>query len=57
MHYYIVEKKNPLAVHAICHSRERAEHWIKELAPIYCARGYFMDKTLKPNSFKARLIP
>jgi hypothetical protein len=57
MQYYIVEKKNPLAVHAICHSRERAEHWIKELAPVYCARGYFMDKTLTPNSFKARLIP
>lgn len=47
----IVEKKNPLAVHALCHSRESAERWIAVNAPMYCARGYFVDKTLTPDSF------
>lgn len=49
--FKVVEKKNPCAVHVICPSREWAECWIKEKAPIYCAKGYFMDKTLTPNSF------
>jgi bifunctional pyridoxal-dependent enzyme with beta-cystathionase and maltose regulon repressor activities len=53
--YHVIEKKNPLAVHAICHSFERAEYWIKELAPSYCANGFFIDKTLKPNSFKIKI--
>lgn len=47
----VVEKKNPLAVHAICETRESAQRWIDEKAPIYCARGYFVDKTLTPESF------
>lgn len=47
----VVEKKNPLAVHAICETRESAQRWIDEKAPIYCARGYFDDKTLTPESF------
>lgn len=49
--YYVVEKKNPLAVHCIADTRERAEHWINNNAPLYCARGYFMNKTLTPESF------
>jgi hypothetical protein len=49
--FKIVEKKNPLAVHAHCSCKEGAERWIKEKAPIYCANGYFMDKTLTPDSF------
>ena len=49
--YYIIEKNNPLAVHAICSSLERAQHWLDFNAPIYCECGYFMDKTLTPNSF------
>ena len=48
----IVEKKNPLAVHALCHSRESAQQWVAVNAPLYCARGYFVDKTLTPDSFK-----
>jgi hypothetical protein len=52
MQYVIVEKRNPLAVHAICDTLERAEHWIKTLAPTCCARGYFMDKTLTPDCFE-----
>ena len=49
--YYVVEKKNPLAVHCIADTRERAEHWINNNAPLYCARGYFMNKALTPESF------
>lgn len=52
--FYVIEKKNRLAIHAICHSLERAENWIKLNAPLYCAKGYFMDKRLKPNSFTIR---
>lgn len=48
----IVEAKNPLAVHAHCHSLTGAKHWIEVLAPDYCARGLFMDKTLTPESFR-----
>jgi hypothetical protein len=50
--YKVIEKKNRLAVHAICSSKESAERWIKVLAPEYVAKGYFMDKTLTKNSFK-----
>ena len=49
--YKVIEKINPLAVHCICDTLERAEHWIRVLAPDYCARKLFMDKTLTPNSF------
>ena len=49
--FKIIEKANPLAVHVHCHSYESAEHWIKVKAPEYCSKGYFMDKTLTPDSF------
>ena len=49
--YQIIEKNNPLAVHAICDTLERAQHWIQANAPLYYFKGYFMDKTLTPNSF------
>ena len=49
--FKVVEKKNHYAVHVVCPSRDAAEWWINVEAPIYCARGYFMDKTLTPNSF------
>ena len=51
MQFKIVEKKNPLAVHAICCTRERAERWIAVNAVEYCRKGYFMDKTLTPDDF------
>lgn len=51
MTYHVVEKKNPLALHAICDSKENAEHWIAVNAVNYCKLGYFMDKTLTPDSF------
>lgn len=49
--YKVIEKKNPLAVHCLCDTLERAQYWINTLAPRYCQKGYFMDKTLTPNSF------
>ena len=49
--FKVVERNNPLAVHAHCSCIEVAEQWIKDKAPIYCAKGYFMDKTLTPDSF------
>jgi hypothetical protein len=49
--FKIVETQNPLAVHCICDTLERARHWIDTLAPFYVARGYFMNKTLPPDSF------
>jgi len=49
--FKIVEKQNPLAVHCLCDTIERAQHWIYTLAPIYVARGYFTDKTLTVDSF------
>lgn len=50
--YAVVEKNNHLAVHALCHSMEAARRWIEVSAPTYCARGFFMDKTLTPESFE-----
>lgn len=50
--FKIVEKKNHLAVHAHCDTRESAQRWIDVNAPLYCSKGYFMDKTLTPDSFE-----
>ena len=49
--YKIVEKNNPLAVHAHCETLDSAKRWLAVNAPLYCAKGYFMDKTLTPDSF------
>jgi len=54
--YKVVEKSNPLAVHGYFHSLERAERWIKVLAPEYCSKGFFMDKTLTPDSFTIKEV-
>tara|TARA_R110000868_G_scaffold82690_2_gene233392 strand:- start:1688 stop:1852 length:165 start_codon:yes stop_codon:yes gene_type:complete len=51
MKYKIVEKSNHLAVHAIFCSLDNAKRWITVNAVEYCAKGYFMDKTLTPDSF------
>jgi hypothetical protein len=55
--YRIVEKKNHLAVHAICGSKESAQRWLDVTAFDYCARGYFMDKSLTPDSFEIQVRP
>lgn len=52
--YVIVEKKNPLAVHAICDSMQSAQRWLTVNAPEYVAKGYFMDKTLTTDSFEVK---
>jgi hypothetical protein len=50
--YKITEINNPLAVHGLFDSLQRAERHIKEVIPVYVNRGYFMDKTLTKDSFK-----
>jgi hypothetical protein len=51
MDYIVYEKANPKAIHAICSSEESAQKWIAEIAPVYCSKGYFDDKSLTPESF------
>jgi hypothetical protein len=51
MLYKIIEKANPLAVHALCHTKEGAERWITVLAPEYCKCRLFANKNLTPQSF------
>lgn len=52
MEYAIVEKANKLALHSLHYSRESAEKHLRDNVPVYCARGYYMDKTLTPESFE-----
>lgn len=52
MKYKAIEKKDKFAIHAICESKESAQRWININAVEYCAKGYFMDKTLTPDSFE-----
>jgi hypothetical protein len=47
----LVEKKNRNAVHGVFSNRKYAERHLREEIPLYCARGYFTDKTLTPDSF------
>ena len=47
----IVEKDNHNAVHGLFDSVERAERHLTQVIPEYCKLGYFMDKTLTPDSF------
>ena len=49
--YNLIEKKYPLHLHGIFDSLERAERHLKELIPVYVAKSYFMDKTLRPEDF------
>lgn len=49
--YRIVERNNPLHLHAICGDLEGARYWINTIAPLYCEKGFFMDKTLTHKSF------
>lgn len=51
MNWNIVEKKNPLALHWVFDSKARAEEFLRDTIPLYCARGYYMDKTLTAESF------
>ena len=51
MEYAIAEKANNLAVHGVFDSRDRAEAFLAGAIPLYVARGYFLDKTLRADSF------
>jgi hypothetical protein len=51
MKYYIVEKDNPIVIHGIFDTLENAQRHLKMNIPFYCRRGFFMDKTLTPESF------
>lgn len=53
MSYAIVLKKDHNAVFALCDSKSGAEVYLSQTLPVYCARGYWMDKTLKPSDFEA----
>jgi hypothetical protein len=50
--FKLIEKNNPLVVHGRFDSLDRAERHLRENIPVYCARGYFTDKTLTPDSFQ-----
>ncbi len=52
----IYEKKNRNALHGIFMSMESAERHLHKTIPDYCARGFFMDKTLTPESFEVRAL-
>jgi hypothetical protein len=56
MKYHLVEKNNPLALHAISDRREALEKHIKSVLPGYIAKGYFMDKTLTVDSFTIKEV-
>jgi len=48
----LVEKRNHLAVHGLFDSMASATRHLAETIPVYVARGYFMDKSLKPDDFE-----
>ena len=48
----MIEKANPLAVHALFMSREQGEQFLRDTVPLYCARGFYSDKSLVPKSFE-----
>jgi hypothetical protein len=50
----LVERSNPLAVHGLFMSPERAAQFLKDTVPDYCRRGLYTDKTLTPESFTVR---
>lgn len=52
MEYAIVEKENHNAVHGIFDSPRRAEAFLRETILVYVALGYYMDKTLRADSFE-----
>lgn len=54
MTYRMVEKKNPLAVHGIFETLERAENHLKNNVPEYCRHGFYMDQTLTPDDFEIK---
>jgi hypothetical protein len=54
MNFALTEKNNPLAIHGIFGSQARAEWFLENVVPKYCARGFYDNKTLKPDDFTVR---
>ena len=50
--FKLVERNNHLAVHGIFDTLTSAERHLAVNIPSYCKLGYFMDKTLTPESFE-----
>lgn len=50
--FYLVEKKDHLAVHGHFYAYERAKQFLENDIVFYCANGYFVDKTLAPDDFE-----
>ena len=50
--FELVEKKNPLAVHGIFDRLIDAERHLREVVPVYVAKGFYMDKTLTADDFE-----
>jgi hypothetical protein len=40
-----------LAIHGIFNNLESAQRHLEKTIPDHCQRGFFMDKTLTPESF------
>lgn len=52
MKYKLVQKNDHLAVHALFDSEKSAKRFLLETVPVYIKRGYYMDKTLRPEDFE-----
>lgn len=50
--WFVVEKDNHYAIHAICDSKDEADNHLKTKIPEYVRNGYFTDKTLTAESFE-----
>lgn len=48
----VVEKRDHHAVHAIFDYRHNAECYLRDVVPLYVARGFYMDRTLKAEDFE-----
>lgn len=51
LQYYIVEKNNSNAVHAICSSLDSATSYIRSNVPYLLSINAYMDKSLNAESF------
>jgi len=49
--YKIVEKNNPLVIHGLFDSKDRAEYHLTRNIPVYVENGYLTDKTLTVKDF------
>ena len=48
----LVEKRNHNAVHGLFDTKASAKRHLREVIPVYVAKGYFTDKTLTADDFE-----